>query len=445
MAIPIDVNGQTINYPQIGDPNWADEATNFAVQTSSAFGQLGLDDGTTVDLPGTLDVTGATTLDSTLTVAGTTTLNGTANLNGNTNLGNAITDTVAVTAILNVDAGVLYVDPATNKVGINDTTPSEALDVTGNALISGTLGVTGNSTFTGDVIASIVKASGSGGLTIDSNGGTDVALFGAGGGSGTTLYGGLNGTTATFSGVIYADDDTTANTPVVSFTGDTNTGIGRSAADTLDLITGGVSRFRIEPTGQIKAVYESSLGTDYNTTLHNGYLCRAWVNFDGTSSNLTGTYSRTGTTITVSITSHGLTSGQSVYLDFTTGTGTDGIYIVTVVDANSYTVTDTASGSTSGSVTQFRYIRASGNVSSITDNGTGIYTVNFLNPMPDINYSVNVNNINNIGSSFTGAAQLFSEPSYAEIAPTVNNFRFNCITSGSANFDPKYVCVSVLR
>ena len=33
-------------------------------------------------------------------------------------------------------------------------------------------------------------------------------------------------------------------------------------------------------------------------------------------------------------------------------------------------------------------IRASGNVSSITDDGTGIYTVNFTTAMPDVNYSV---------------------------------------------------------
>lgn len=32
-------------------------------------------------------------------------------------------------------------------------------------------------------------------------------------------------------------------------------------------------------------------------------------------------------------------------------------------------------------------IRASGNVSSITDNGTGNYTVNFTTSMPDANYS----------------------------------------------------------
>ena len=149
MSQTINVNGQSISYPETGDTNWGDEATSFAVQTSAALGKIGLASGTSVDIAQTLDVTGATTLDSTLTVAGTTTLNGIATLNGNTNLGNAITDTVTVTAILNVDSGVLYVDPSTNKVGINDTTPSEALDVTGNALISGTLGVTGNETIGG--------------------------------------------------------------------------------------------------------------------------------------------------------------------------------------------------------------------------------------------------------------------------------------------------------
>lgn len=35
-------------------------------------------------------------------------------------------------------------------------------------------------------------------------------------------------------------------------------------------------------------------------------------------------------------------------------------------------------------------IRASGNVSSITDNGTGDYTVNFTTAMPDANYAVTV-------------------------------------------------------
>jgi hypothetical protein len=36
-------------------------------------------------------------------------------------------------------------------------------------------------------------------------------------------------------------------------------------------------------------------------------------------------------------------------------------------------------------------IRASGNVTSITDNGTGDYTVNFTTSMPDANYSASMN------------------------------------------------------
>lgn len=35
-------------------------------------------------------------------------------------------------------------------------------------------------------------------------------------------------------------------------------------------------------------------------------------------------------------------------------------------------------------------IRASGNVDSITDNGTGNYTVNFTNAMPDVDYSASM-------------------------------------------------------
>ena len=35
-------------------------------------------------------------------------------------------------------------------------------------------------------------------------------------------------------------------------------------------------------------------------------------------------------------------------------------------------------------------IRASFNVSSITDNGTGDYTINFTNQMPDANYSASL-------------------------------------------------------
>ena len=56
-------------------------------------------------------------------------------------------------------------------------------------------------------------------------------------------------------------------------------------------------------------------------------------------------------------------------------------------------------------------IRASGNVSSITDNGTGDYTVNFTTAMPDANYSVALTSSNNVSTGSIFADTFFS--SYA--------------------------------
>jgi len=141
-------------------------------------------------------------------------------------------------------------------------------------------------------------------------------------------------------------------------------------------------RMRIDSSGNL--LFNSGYGS-----VATAYGCRAWVNFDGSANtNLTGTYSQTGTTVTVTITAHGYVTGSIAYLDFTSGTAVDGDYTVTVTDANTFTVTQ-ASRTTSGSVTSRRNtIRGSGNVSSITDSGTGVYVVNFTNAMPDTNYSV---------------------------------------------------------
>lgn len=55
-------------------------------------------------------------------------------------------------------------------------------------------------------------------------------------------------------------------------------------------------------------------------------------------------------------------------------------------------------------------IRASGNVSSITDNGTSDYTVNFATAMPDANYAASFsgNSPSQIGSFDAGAARTTS-------------------------------------
>ena len=77
--------------------------------------------------------------------------------------------------------------------------------------------------------------------------------------------------------------------------------------------------------------------------------------FFANNSTLSGTYNIPGsTTCTVTTTTaHGLTTGDRVWLDFTSGTGTtDNVYTVTVTSTVAFTVT-TASLTTSGNVTVY--------------------------------------------------------------------------------------------
>jgi hypothetical protein len=77
----------------------------------------------------------------------------------------------------------------------------------------------------------------------------------------------------------------------------------------------------------------------------------------GSTAVTSGTYSRSLATITVTATAHGFSTGQVLYLSFTTGTATTGVYSITVVNANTFTVTDTVNttGSSSGNVTITKY------------------------------------------------------------------------------------------
>jgi phage-related protein len=75
----------------------------------------------------------------------------------------------------------------------------------------------------------------------------------------------------------------------------------------------------------------------------------------------TGTYSQSGTTVTIAITSHGVAIGDILTIDYTSGSATDGTFAVaSSADANSFTVTAAASATNSGNV-------------SITLSGAGQY------------------------------------------------------------------------
>jgi hypothetical protein len=63
---------------------------------------------------------------------------------------------------------------------------------------------------------------------------------------------------------------------------------------------------------------------------------------------LSGTYIQTTTTVTVSITSHGYVNGETVAFINTSGLGVSGAYVITVINANSFSFTSGVSQSTSG-------------------------------------------------------------------------------------------------
>ena len=71
------------------------------------------------------------------------------------------------------------------------------------------------------------------------------------------------------------------------------------------------------------------------------------VNNIADDNSVEGTYARSGTTITVTSNSHGLSNGDTIIADFTSGAGTDGFYTVANVTTNTFTVTDSASGTIS--------------------------------------------------------------------------------------------------
>jgi hypothetical protein len=81
-------------------------------------------------------------------------------------------------------------------------------------------------------------------------------------------------------------------------------------------------------------------------------------------------------------------------------------------------------------------IRGSGNVSSITDNGTGDYTINFTTAMPDANYCVLAS------STSSGSTQIwtpFCTGSSASGATVL------IVNPGVSFYDSTTVCVGIFR
>jgi hypothetical protein len=83
-------------------------------------------------------------------------------------------------------------------------------------------------------------------------------------------------------------------------------------------------------------------------------------------------------------------------------------------------------------------IRASFNVTSITRNGTGDYTVNFTTALPDANYAV-------VGTADTTSTVNRSVAIWSGTNQTASLVRIGTLATGGSAFDANYVSVSIFR
>ena len=89
-------------------------------------------------------------------------------------------------------------------------------------------------------------------------------------------------------------------------------------------------------------------------------------------------------------------------------------------------------------------IRASFNVSSITDNGTGLYTINLTNAMPDVNYAWSGSAEGQSGMGVGAYSLIVSQ--YYPTNPTTSALAVGVLTVGNNIFaDSRYVDIAVFR
>lgn len=84
-------------------------------------------------------------------------------------------------------------------------------------------------------------------------------------------------------------------------------------------------------------------------------------------------------------------------------------------------------------------IRASGNVTSITDNGTGAYTINFTNAMPDANYSAVLTCNESASGSGTGVIARMANTATTSALP------IQTVNLSATAYDQSFICCAVFR
>jgi len=115
----------------------------------------------------------------------------------------------------------------------------------------------------------------------------------------------------------------------------------------------------------------------------------------------------------------------------------------TIVDANGVEIGTICRAWVNFNGTGTVAIRASFNVSSISDNGTGAYTINFINAMPDINFAC-------VGTTSAGAGHgcaglMVNLRSGSGVANTTTTQRIYTSTDAGSSADEEYCTAAIFR
>jgi hypothetical protein len=154
-------------------------------------------------------------------------------------------------------------------------------------------------------------------------------------------------------------------------------------------------------------------------------IAKAWVNFS--LENLSGTYTQSGTTVTVSITSHGMVAGQKFYITFSSGTAVAGFYTIVTAATNSFTYTAGTSLSTSGSCTRALVVFNSYNISSFspTNISGARWSLTFTNAFSNTAYGFYGSGTRNVS---TVAYCLAFEDANVSPSRTVSTFNISLVS-----------------